>query len=415
MKILFLSDDFPPKDFGGAGIITADLALGMRKLGHEMYVITTIQDKKQTQGRRNWHGIMVYDLYVDYFQKLSTYISIFNPKAFRAVNKLIKEIRPDVIHAHNIHNYLSYHCLKISRKYTNKVFLTTHDAMSFNYGKLIDFYDKKDLSVQRNFHYKIGFWQNIKTAKKRYNPFRNILIRYYINSFCKKVFSISDRLKMALSQNNINNVETIYYGIDYRRWEVTDNERIKFAEKMNLVGSKIILFGGRLSEAKGGRIMIEVLKMLIEKDDKIKLLIVGSSNGYSDYLMDFAKRLQIRNNIIFTGWISREEMKKAYSICDVCVTPSIYFDAFNLFNIEAGAAKKPVVGTCFGGTPEIVIDGVTGLIVNPNNREMFRDALMKIIENKEFASKLGRAGYERIKDNFSIERFVNQTLMKYEN
>lgn len=413
MKVLFLSDDFPPKSFGGAGIITADLAVGIRDAGHEIYVITTVQDKNQANGWREYNGVKVYDLYVDYYQKLSTYVSLYNPKACNVVERLICEIKPDVIHAHNIHNYLSYYCLKIARKYTNKLFLTTHDAMSFNYGKLIDFYDKNDLSVHKNFNYKVGILQNIVTAKKRYNPFRNLLIRYWLNKYPNKIFAISDRLNDALVQNGIRNVKTIHYGIDLRDWKVSDSARLDFVTKMGVEKKKVIFFGGRLSEAKGGKIMIDVLYILVKIIPNVVLLIAGTPNDYAKYLLNYAKEKSIDDYIIFTGWLSRDEMKKAYSICDVCVTPSIYFDAFNLFNIEAGASLKPVIGTCFGGTPEIVIDGKTGQIVNPNNISEFAKSIEKLLMNHDLASSMGKAGYNRVKEYFSLDRYVSQTLCSY--
>jgi glycosyltransferase involved in cell wall biosynthesis len=413
MKILFLSDDFPPKSFGGAGIITSILARGIKDARHDVYVITTIQNKQEREGWRDFNGVKVYDMYVDYYQKLASYISLYNPQALKKLEKIIQEISPDIIHVHNVHNYLSYHSLKIARKYTEKVFLTTHDAMAFNYGKFINFFDKDNLSVQTKFSYKIGFWQNLKTARKRYNPFRNILIRRCLNKYPRKIFAISNKLKEALNQNGIKNIETIHYGIDCNGWEVSEIERVDFMKSLRLIGKKVILFGGRLSEAKGGKIMIEVLSMLDKTNNDIRLLIAGTPNDYSRYLLQYAKELSIEKNVLFTGWLSRDDMRKAYAACNVCVTPSIYFDAFNLFNIEAGAAFRPVVGTCFGGTPEIVVDNITGRIINPYNKKMFCDALLSILGDNNYAQKLGRAGNERIRKYFNLDRYVAETLSEY--
>jgi glycosyltransferase involved in cell wall biosynthesis len=130
--------------------------------------------------------------------------------------------------------------------------------------------------------------------------------------------------------------------------------------------------------------------------------------------MNYAEKLGIKRNIVFTGWLSREDMKKAYAVCDVCVTPSIYFDAFNLFNIEAGASKKPVIGTCFGGTPEIIQNDVSGIIINPNNREMFRDAINQVIDDENLAKRLGDGGYKRVREYFSMDRFVKEHLDRYQ-
>jgi len=413
MKILFLSDDFPPKSFGGAGIITYNLAKGLLNAGHELFVVTTIQDKTLKRGWKDLEGMKVYDLYNDYDGRFAPYVSLYNPKPLSVIEKIIREVKPDVIHAHNIHNNISYHSLAIARKYTNKVFLTTHDAMAFNYGKLVNFYDKKDLSVQKNFSYKVSFFQNLKTAKKRFNPFRNLFIRNYLNKYPRKIFAISNCLRAALNENGIKNVVTIHYGIELKDQLVSEKEKGDFSKKLDLDNKKVVFFGGRLSEAKGGKVMVDALVKLVEKDKNVILLIAGTPNDYAEYLLDYAKKIGIRENIIFTGWLSRDEMKKAYAVSNVVATPSIYFDAFNIFNMEAGAAAKPVVGTCFGGTPEIVLDNETGIIVNPNNISMLAESLWKLLNDKEYAKKLGAEGRSRIEKHFSMDRYVYYTLKWY--
>lgn len=412
MKILFLADDFPPKSFGGAGIITYYLALGIKKLGHQLFVITTTQ-KKEDEGWSELNGLKVFNLYTDYYQKLSTYISLYNKQSIDKLDPLIKEIKPDIIHAHNIHNYLSYYSLKIAKKYTDKLFITTHDAMAFNYGKLINYFDKNDLTVQKKFDYKVSFWDNLKTAKKRYNPIRNIFIRIFLNKYPNKIFAISNVLKEALTQNGFKKVQTIHYGIDIEDFKCTSDEKNDFINKYDLSQKKIILFGGRLSEPKGGKVMIDTLNELVKEDKNIILLIAGVPNDYSKYLLKYADNLAIKKNIIFTGWLDRDDMRKAYSVSDVVITPSIYFDAFNLFNIEAGASSKPVIGTCFGGTPEIVLDGVTGIIVNPLNINMMKDSILSILNNKNLALKMGEMGHKRVLEYFNLERYARQTIESY--
>ena len=106
-------------------------------------------------------------------------------------------------------------------------------------------------------------------------------------------------------------------------------------------------------------------------------------------------------------------MKCAFFSSSVCITPSIYLDPFNLFNIEAGAAKKPVVGTCFGGTAEIIIDNQTGYIVNPLNVEELSLKIIDLLKNPSKAKQFGEAGHERVKKHFSLSLQVDKTLEYY--
>ena len=78
------------------------------------------------------------------------------------------------------------------------------------------------------------------------------------------------------------------------------------------------------------------------------------------------------------------------------------------------AYGRPVVGTCFGGTREAVIDGQTGSIVNPNNIRKTAQAVADLLSDKNKARQFGAAGYQRWQENFTLERQVARTLDFYE-
>ena len=82
--------------------------------------------------------------------------------------------------------------------------------------------------------------------------------------------------------------------------------------------------------------------------------------------------------------------------------PSICFDTFPTVNLEAMAARKPVVATCFGGSPEVVIDGETGYIVNPLDTELYTDRLARLLHDADLRAKMGEKGSERIHTQFSL-------------
>jgi len=402
MKILFLQDDFPPYSFGGAGIVAFDLAKALQKKGHKVFVITTTQIKNQ-EVEKEYFDLKIYQIYSDYHERWRAYFSLYNPQTVKSVEEIIRKIKPDVIHAHNIHYYLSYYCLKIAKKYSKAVFLTAHDIMSIHYGKWLP-KNSQDL--------KISFFDKIKLAKKRYNPFRDIVIKYYLK-YVDKIFTVSDFLKNILDVNGIKNTTTIYNGIDVDNWRENPEVVKKFRETHNLFNRRIIFFIGRLSELKGGRVIIKAMKYIIKEIPSAVLLIAGKKEVYAQKMIKLAQKLGIENNIIFTGWIEREEIKIVYSCVDVVVTPSIYSDPFNLINIEAMALKKPVVGTCFGGTREIILDGETGYIVNPNKIKIMAQKIIDLLNNSNRAEKFGQAGYKRVKEKFSSEKQIVKILKWY--
>jgi len=379
MKILILSDDFPPLSFGGAGISTFDLSRGFSRAGHQVFVITTCQ-KKNEERDFEYEGLKIFRIFTNFHERWEPYLSLYNPKTVGKVAKIIKEINPDVVHAQNIHSFLSYHCLKIAKNSGKPVFLTARDTMLFTYGKLATKRYLKKLDPR------ISWLDNLKQAKKRYNPFRNIIIRHYLK-YVDKIFAISNSLKQALEANGIKNVEVVYNGIDVDEWQMGSKIAGGFEDK------KIVFFAGRISNLKGAELINQAMD-LVKKDVPEAVLLVAGTRG--------------------VGWLDGDNLKAAYHAADIVVVPSVYLDPFNRTNIEAMACKKPVVGTCFGGTPEIVKDGVTGYIVNPLNIELMAQKITDLLKNPEKAQQFGELGYERVKKYFNLNECVAKNIYEYE-
>ncbi len=394
MKILFLSDDFPPYSSDIAGIIAYRLGKYFISKGHEVSVITTTRDKDLT--RTTPEGIREYVISSDYDSRLQAYRSIYNPSAIKKVKKILEEVRPDVVNAHSVYFHLSYHSLKLAKKSGAKVVLTAHDAMLYSYGKV-------------GGESKLSPVMDIRNFKWQYNPFRNVLIKYYLK-YVDRVISVSDSLGRALENNGVERVSTVHNGINLDEWSVPNDELIKFKKLHGLENKKVVLFSGRLGGAKGGLSIIDVMTEVIKRVPEAILLIAGKKEGYGQLMRKHSEKMNISDHLVFTGWLNLNQMKVAYFASDVVVTPSLYLDPFPTVNLEAMAAKKPVVGTCFGGTPEVVIDNETGYIVDPNDTDLMASKIATLLKDQALAHKLGEAGYERLKKNFGLEEQANKYL-----
>jgi len=405
MKIVFLSDDFPPASFGGAGISTCELALGMNHAGHDVSIITTCR-KQSEAGESEYQCLKVFKIASDYSGRWRAWVSLYNRPVVRKVEELLQKIRPDVVHANNIHFYISYHCLKLAKRYAKTVVWTARDVMAFSYGKL----DTQNYLEHLDAH--LSWYNNLKQAGKRYNPFRNFCIRRYLG-YADRTFAISKSLQEALLQNGIKNVGMIYNGIDARGWQVNKDTVTRFRAKHGLENKKVLLFSGRLSSSKGGASAVEALKLIIKEVPNTVLLVAGTIDEYARAMQNFARGLGVEKNLQFTDWIVEEDIRAAYAISNVVLMPSIYLDAFGRVNIEAMTSRKPVVGTCYGGTPEIVENGVTGYIVDPRHTEEIAEKTLELLKDPQKAERFGQAGYERVKNLFDIDKIVVQTLSHY--
>ncbi len=403
MKIVFLSDDFPPQSFGGAGIVAHDLAKKLYLNGHKIFIITTVQ-KKSEEVEETIEGLNIFRIYSNYHERWRSWLGLYNPQTINKIKRIIKQINPEIAHVHNIHYYLSYKCLKIVKKYSGAVFLTIHNVMLVNYGKL--------MPKNGSCFYKISIIDKIKEARKRYNPSRDLFIRHYLK-YVDKIFSVSNALKKVLEINGIKNIETIYNGIDINDWKTEQCQIERFKKENNLIGKKIIFFSGRISRAKGGEIILKAMKLVTKEVKNVILLVAGEKKQQIQEMINLSEKIKITNYVKFVGWLDRENIKLVYHSCDICVVPSICFDSFPNTNLEAMASGKPVVGTCFGGTPEIVIDNQTGYIVNPLNVKELSEKIIDLLKNPQKARQFGEAGHKRVRERFSLQEQTNKIFENY--
>lgn len=408
MKILILTDDFPPRAVGGAGRVAEQVSSGYLSRGHEVFVITTVRSKKD-EGDYVHEGVSVQAIHSDYARRWVSYRSLYNPSTVSKIGAYIREYKPDVVHAHNIHYHISYYVLKLAKKSGAKVLLTAHDCMLFSYGKFDEYIDPNDLSIPDHFNYKISPWKQFAVYKKRYNPFRNIIIRHYIK-YCDKIYAVSCALERALNANGIRNTTVVHNGMNVRQWDGWIKNAPDLRLQKKLGQSPIIGFVGKLSSAKGGLQMLKVLKEIIGHFPDALLLAISSGESPSPSAKVLAEELGVASSVIATGKLSGPDLVAAYKACNVVAFPSLCLDTFGMVNVEAMLTGKPVVATCFGGAPEVVVDGVTGYIVNPYNTEVMAEKIVYLIKNPEIAKKFGEAGCERARKYFNLEKQIDTIL-----
>lgn len=402
MIIVFLSDDFPPTSFGGAGRIAEQLASGFCNRGHVVTVITTTAGR--TEEQEHYKGYRVIRLPGRYSQRWQSYRGLWNWKTVPRLRTLLQEINPDVTHAHNIHFFLSYGALGTAKRFSGKVILTAHDAMSFHYGKLIEGVANK--------HYHVTPWQQLRRFGPLYNPFRTIVIRMALRNVTT-LLVVSSALRDALTANGIRNATVCHNGIDPQRWQIAPSSVEQFRAAHGLAGKKVVLFGGRLSGEKGGKQILHALHAVKKRVPNALLLVLGKQEGFATVMRQLAETLGVADALRFTGWIAGDDLVAAYHASDVVTVPSIYLDPFPTVNLEAMACAKPVVGTCFGGTPEAVDNGVTGYIVNPRNTDDLAEKIASLLLDAATAKQFGRAGRQRIEKHFLLSHQLQALEQAY--
>jgi glycosyltransferase involved in cell wall biosynthesis len=176
----------------------------------------------------------------------------------------------------------------------------------------------------------------------------------------------------------------------------------KFSQE-NLSGrDKIILFVGGLDKAyyfKG----IEQLLSAKCKVQSAKLLIVGGGDLRSHY-EELADDLKIKDQVIFAGTVSDEDLPKYYNLADLVVLPSFESEAFGIVLIEGMACGKPTVASNLPGVRSVVGDGKNGFLVEPKNVDQLAEKINILLSNSELRKQFGENGRKKVLEKYSIEK-----------
>ncbi len=406
MHIALLTDRIPPENRGGAGEIVWRLALGLRQAGHAVTVIAATDGPPFDERRA---GISTYHLRSRYPDRWQAYLSLYNPQTVAPLRRLLTTLRPDVVHAHNVHRDLSYHSLVVARQLGIRTVFTSHDVMPFAYGKISYFVQPHtcDLPPQG---YRLPPFYNLRKNRLRYNPVRNLWIRRVLAQ-CDARIAVSHALARAHADNGLGHFSVVHNGIDAVSWQVGAADVAALQAQLQIEGRQIILFGGRMTNAKGTQQLLQALARVFPRVPRALLLVAGTQpieEQVPPALLD-----PVRNSVRSAGWLVGKTLAAAYRMARLVVTPSVIFDSFPTMNLEAMACGVPVVTTCFGGAQEAVIDGQTGFVVNPFNIDALAEAIERLLTDDALAARMGEAGRARAQQRFSIEEFVRGMLQHY--
>lgn len=306
----------------------------------------------------------------DLFSEISNYAEVtnlgmnnkFNPSVIFQLRKLIKKTQPDIIHTHL---FQARFYTTIAYQFSRRSVLITHKHNNVNL--------------------------------KKHNVF--ILLEMLSIIFNKKVIAISQSVKDSLKKFELVPEKKIFVltnGIDYQKYN-------KSAISKHFSNNRPLTIGTvcRLEWQKGLSYLLLAMNIILAKFPQTRLEIVGDGSLLGE-LQHLSKKLGISNSVFFFGKFA--EVIPFYNRMDIFVLPSLY-EGFGIVLLEAMASGVPIVATNVDGIKEVVIDGVSGILVPPKNPRAIADAILKIIENPQLANQLVDEGLKRSK-SFDIKEHI---------
>lgn len=202
----------------------------------------------------------------------------------------------------------------------------------------------------------------------------------------------------------------VYNGIDPARFR----PQVPYASLRNTIAgdAQTILYAGRLVRWKGVQYLIDAAALLA-RTRNVRLLIAGEGE-YHPALEQRARDLGILERVDFLGYISSDALASYYAIADVVALASYANETFSIMSAEAMACERPVVGSRFGGIPEVIAEGETGLLAEPENVNDFAAKLGQLLDNATLREQFGKCGRARVLKLFTWDAVTERVLDAYQ-
>ncbi|MBC8500882.1 MAG: glycosyltransferase family 4 protein [Nanoarchaeota archaeon] len=391
LKVLLVSEYFPPKTFGGGEISAYHLAKSLAEEGVSVFVLTSYFKGLKRFGEKD--GIKI----------LRTLKTGNNPNSIteNLKRKLYfqKSLKKDIFKIDNKENFDVIHFLNTtsipSFKIKKKTIATINGYTNFCPKRNL-FYKEREVCSGCNFPKFLGCIVNSENVGKikissylRFNPLFWLLL--YFNYLKKnktlkhidKFISISDFITKQLEKNGVKrkNIEKIYNIQNIKE----SGEKFDIKEK-----GVIVTYIGALEKLKGVDILIKAFNKI---HGDAKLLIFGEGSQI-EYLESIANK-----NVRFYGSIDYSYIPSIYTQSDIIVQPALWPEPFSRIMLEATYFGKPIIATDNGGNSEGVIDEKNGFLIN--NEEQLKQKLEKLIKHKTLREKMALESKRLFKEKFS--------------
>lgn len=364
MKILLWTGYYVP-EVGGLEVMVHSLAKALIELGHEIKVIANTSRMHPRLGVKQVDGVEVNFFHM---QKSLLHRDIRSScEQIRQLQSLVKAYQPDVIHFHVTGEIHAFYQVRVLNLTSTKYLFTCHGVIDVenylgaNLRKLVEEVDQVTLVS----HYLCAQWRAYQLTQK--NP-----------------------------------PLTIHNGLAFPD-DVIQEENS---------ASLVMLVAGRIEKEKRFHLAIWALSRLIVTYPKLSLHILGQGSEESN-LLELAKQLGVSHAAHFKGAVEMQARLRYFDEANLVLVSSEY-ESFCLVALEAAMRARPVVASLAGGLSEVIEDGVTGFLVDPNDFMAYVRAIDCLLSDKNRRKKMGLAAYARAKSCFSINKVSREYVSVYQ-
>ncbi len=408
MRVLVITNHFPPRDVGGAEIAAYNTCHGLLKRGVDTFVLTINARMAEMRDQHyELEGVLVHNVAYESRSPNNPFQQVFDPRVYQTVTDEIRRVQPDLVHVHNISG-TTLAPFPACRRLKVPLILTLHDhwllcpnnMLYQNDGVLCD--PAQRLGTCGRCFRRSDFWGNIPWRRQVFaHLVRNV--QHFISPSQKLV-----ELHVAAGYDRAR-FRVVPYGIKPTLFHTPSDPIVR--EVVREFGLfRTLLFAGAVAETKGIQVLLEALPTLLKRIDRFRLVVAGVGDMQ---LMNMLRRYD-SDTVKMLGRVPFLEMRALYATADLTVVPSMWYDNSPMVIYESLIAGTPVIGSNIGGIPELIEQGETGYIVPHGNVEALVEGVIQHFARlaHERRAMRGRcAAYARA--NMTMERHLDRLQQVY--
>lgn len=239
---------------------------------------------------------------------------------------------------------------------------------------------------------------------------KNILSRLKYSNV-DRIIAISKRVKRVLVADGLleEKIDVVYSGVDIDRFQNVKADYL--ISKLGPNRDKLRIGNiAALAWHKDHKTLIEAARIVVDEFPEVIFLIAGEGPLRREIEI-LIKRFNLEEEVKLLGF--RQDIPEILSILHLFVLSSSW-EGLGTSLLDAFASRVPVVATNVGGIPEVVRDGVNGILVPPENPGVLARAIIHLLKNRDLAGRMAEEGFRLVKEKFSIERMVEETRKIYD-
>ena len=400
---------------GGQGVYLHHLTRELVRLGHEVHVIAGRPYPEVVDGV-HIHRLKTFSFWsfldgIDEFRFRTSPLAFFHPVNFYE----FMSTRFTLASLFLMFSLRAY--VKLRQLSSHTPFDIVHDNQTLAYGILLmkDLGpDGHSLPVVANIHHPLAIDRRNALARARALRHRVGAWLWYPWYMQRLVAARVDRI-ITGSQNSARSiVESMGLPSEHVRsiLDGVDVDAFRPLEGVQKEPGSLLFVGNSEDLNKGAPYLIAALGRLRGRVP-FHLTLVDRKPEDLKVVPPLVRRYGLGNDVSYTGRTSTEELLHLYNRSQVLVSPSLY-EGFGLPAAEAMACGTAVVATSAGACPEVVADGVTGVLVPPADPDALAGAIRTLLEDPGLCQRMGEAGHRRIEQRFTWRETARQTVALYE-